>query len=543
MTTRTDTNGARRFGSCLAVLGITFFGGDGAHAQIDTRARIDANNQVGSGGFNSATRHLGFDSANLYITGNVTAGRSFRAFSPVRDSFSLSIATPSSRLSNFERDSVNIADVLAGRTPQVTSPYYSPQRTTTSYGTISAGFNDPNRVGSGGMYAIPERVTAYGLSRNAQGYLTESGARSAANSVSAGQLTVSISGGNSFLEHLPLQQTYGTAATGLAPTQRATSYGGLWLIQQGAEYIEDGQARQSSPLEAMQRSMEEGAGWGDAEGAATFASQSFGSRRNEAASADDSTVPASQRWRMLLSDQTTDSEGQQTADARAGTETGFVPTGVSMSRDLMMAYRVIHDAKAADAELSPSATRSEKARLGGSLHDAQAMFADPVDSFAGVTQSAAEQLIREAEEQVRQGQYYRAKALYERALMIDPLNPLILMGLGHATLAAGEFFSAALILSRAVEAFPAIGHLKFNLQSFITEEDLLDKRRAELERRLETSDDYRFRFLLGYAEYYSGLAKFGMPNLKLAAEQAPPGSGIAMLYPLLTEAGSPAKVR
>ena len=94
------------------------------------------------------------------------------------------------------------------------------------------------------------------------------------------------------------------------------------------------------------------------------------------------------------------------------------------------------------------------------------------------------------------------------------------------------------MLSRAIDSFPAIGYLKFNLHSFVTEEDLLDKRRAELERRLETNDDYRFRFLLGYAEYYSGLEKFGLPNLKQAAEQAPPGSGIAKLYPLLTEESS-----
>ena len=62
----------------------------------------------------------------------------------------------------------------------------------------------------------------------------------------------------------------------------------------------------------------------------------------------------------------------------------------------------------------------------------------------------------------------------------------------------------------------------------------LEQRIADLEERLEDREDYRYRFLLGYAEYYSGLPKYGLPNLKLAAEQAPPQSGMARLYDLLT---------
>jgi hypothetical protein len=77
--------------------------------------------------------------------------------------------------------------------------------------------------------------------------------------------------------------------------------------------------------------------------------------------------------------------------------------------------------------------------------------------------------------------------------------------------------------------------LKFDLRTFITEPDLLEKRRADLEGQLEQREDYRFRFLLGYAEYYSDLAKYGLPNLKQAAEQAPEHSGVARLHELLIQ--------
>ena len=50
---------------------------------------------------------------------------------------------------------------------------------------------------------------------------------------------------------------------------------------------------------------------------------------------------------------------------------------------------------------------------------------------------------------------------------------------------------------------------------------VLDKRRAHLERRLEKYDDFRLRFLLGFAEYYSGVEKLGLSNLTKAVEHVP----------------------
>jgi tetratricopeptide (TPR) repeat protein len=165
---------------------------------------------------------------------------------------------------------------------------------------------------------------------------------------------------------------------------------------------------------------------------------------------------------------------------------------------------------------------------------ARRMMDEPPESFAGSGDTTVQHLLRRGEELVHAGQYYQAKSFFERAEFLDRNNPLILLAHGHAMLAAGEYYSAALRLSRAVELFPGIAHFKIDLTKFIPEPDLLEKRRADLERRLEVKEDYRFRFVLGYAECFSGLEKYGLENLRRAAELAPENSGMARLHHLMT---------
>ena len=116
----------------------------------------DASSQLGSGGYNQApVPSYVANTADLYITGNVTAGRSFRAFSPVADPSSFYLPLGSSGLDDFRRDSVSVTDVLAGRTPAVTMPYFSRQQTTTSWGTISAGFDRVASWRTDGVNLLP----------------------------------------------------------------------------------------------------------------------------------------------------------------------------------------------------------------------------------------------------------------------------------------------------------------------------------------------------------------------------------------------------
>jgi tetratricopeptide (TPR) repeat protein len=215
---------------------------------------------------------------------------------------------------------------------------------------------------------------------------------------------------------------------------------------------------------------------------------------------------------------------------------GFSPTGADVFTDLADAYAFTLAARerAVDIRAVTAAEPTVAERFQTALTSVQQFMEQPIETFAGSADTVVQQYLARAEDLLREGQYYQAKSLYERAEILDRHNPLVLLGHGHAMLAAGEYYSAARKLSRAVELFPAIAFFKLDLTRFITATDLLEKRRADLERRLEEKEDYRFRFVLGYAEYYSGLEKYGLPNLRKAAEQAPEDSGIARLPRLLS---------
>lgn len=140
---------------------------------------------------------------------------------------------------------------------------------------------------------------------------------------------------------------------------------------------------------------------------------------------------------------------------------------------------------------------------------------------------------KRAEQYLKSGEFYRALAHYEMAQAFDRGNPLLDLGQGHALIGAGEYLSAVLRITRGIERFPEIVHFKFDLRRLITDLDLLDIRRADLDKRLAKEEDYRYRFLLGYIEYYMGLEEFGLEHLKKAADDAPPESIIARFPDLL----------
>ena len=104
----------------------------------------DANNQVGSGGFNAPTQRTFFNTGNLYMTGNVTGGKSFRGYSPIHGSNSLFLNLPSTTyLGNFQRDSVGLSNTIRPTTFGLATPYYNPASTVTNAGAIGAGLNRP----------------------------------------------------------------------------------------------------------------------------------------------------------------------------------------------------------------------------------------------------------------------------------------------------------------------------------------------------------------------------------------------------------------
>ena len=167
----------------------------------------------------------------------------------------------------------------------------------------------------------------------------------------------------------------------------------------------------------------------------------------------------------------------------------------------------------------------------------QRLLTEPIRSFAGKAPTAINDLLLKAEGLMAVGRYYDAARNYERAAALDPTNPLPWIGRAHALLAAGEYLSAAVSLTRGLKRFPDLARFRFDLTALMGGAEVVDIRRAEIMRLLKRREDYRLRFLLGYLEYHAGHRELGLENLRKAAEAAPIGSVIRR-YPDMIEGKS-----
>ncbi|MBU0617649.1 MAG: hypothetical protein KKI02_08020, partial [Planctomycetes bacterium] len=152
------------------------------------------------------------------------------------------------------------------------------------------------------------------------------------------------------------------------------------------------------------------------------------------------------------------------------------------------------------------------------------VFEAPLHTFVGQSATAVNDALREAETAMALGRYYDAVRHYERVRVLDPANPLPLIGKGHALLAAGEYLSAAFSLLNGLERFPELARFHVDLEALMGGGEIVDIRRANLMKQLARKEDPQLRFLLGYLEVHSGLIEFGMQNLEQAARDAEPGS-------------------
>lgn len=102
---------------------------------------LDANSQIGSGGFNATRTVSPLLSANAIATGNVGRGFSLRSTAPIRSPYTFRANLGSASLSGFRRDSVSVADSAfryGGLTPRV---YFDPSQT-----VLTPRFLGPQRV-------------------------------------------------------------------------------------------------------------------------------------------------------------------------------------------------------------------------------------------------------------------------------------------------------------------------------------------------------------------------------------------------------------
>jgi len=152
---------------------------------------------------------------------------------------------------------------------------------------------------------------------------------------------------------------------------------------------------------------------------------------------------------------------------------------------------------------------------------ASAMMQGTLRTFVGTEESAISRYMEEAEGLLKKGDYYSAANAYGMAQVVDARNPLPSLGRSLALLAAGDYLTSANDLFRAIRLAPPDTYFKLDLEAFVPNLEILDRRRADLENRLERTEDFRLRFLLGFAEFCSDLHDLGLKDMKTAAQAMP----------------------
>jgi len=138
----------------------------------------------------------------------------------------------------------------------------------------------------------------------------------------------------------------------------------------------------------------------------------------------------------------------------------------------------------------------------------------PHKSFASFWNEKFNQHMRAGENYLKRGKYYRAADAYTVALIYKPEEPLAQIGKSHALLAAGEYMSSALFLSRALMATSEGDKTgEYGVQQFLAlnskffsfiDRDKLEKRVVDVEQWQQRSDSAELQFLLGYIYYQMG---------------------------------------
>jgi tetratricopeptide (TPR) repeat protein len=162
----------------------------------------------------------------------------------------------------------------------------------------------------------------------------------------------------------------------------------------------------------------------------------------------------------------------------------------------------------------------------------------PIRSLAGARRTQVDRLLAQAEEQMRKGDYYKASATYSGVITAAPDNALAWLGRANALLAAGEYVQAYVALEQGIGRFPQLLSFDFDLPALLGNKDIVDVRRAELEKILTANSEYRMRVLLGYLECYSGLRDIGLQTMRQAVKEAPADSIVPKALEVLEGRGA-----
>lgn len=445
--------------------------------QLQTGQALDANYQVGSGGYNTVNGGQGGVNSQLFVNGQVTGLGAFRGrnASGALDQFSSNL--PSAGFDTFRNQSVGVQNVL---NQQVYQPTYSPPSA------------------SPPMLPNLARGEVPGLALRRQ---PDAGLPSVYSDATA--------------DYQPL------LANGPPRTPAAQNSGDIALPQLGG--------RASA-----------GPGFGaPLFGAPPQLRDDLAQQLRQIAAASGKDLPSDRTPDVAESGPPAEGGGTR-GDAAKGSVakrvSGYEREGVVSPKpnqdvfvDLLVnlqARRILAGGPAED-DLSRAKPTPESGVPGAVRQTAPGKYVVEIDAdksivvhgFAGLSPDRVNAQLKKAQDKLKAGKNYDAANDFETACIMDPNNPLPRMGEGLSLFAAGEAFSAALQFRRAMQAFPPVMETRLDLANVMNRE-AFDRQLAALRKRLEQHDEkddlgliFLATFML-YADHQDALAQGFAQRLK-----------------------------
>jgi len=150
-------------------------------------------------------------------------------------------------------------------------------------------------------------------------------------------------------------------------------------------------------------------------------------------------------------------------------------------------------------------------------------------SIDSLSESRFNQHMRDAEEHLKAGRYYRAASSFSLASVYQADNPMALAGRGHALFAAGEYVSSALFLSRALAISPEYLQIRVDFVPMLGDGNKLAGRIADIEQWLARSGSSQLQFLLGYVYYRTGQLLQAKQAIDAAYEKTPESPAVQVM--------------
>lgn len=526
---------------CLAALAITL----PAYAQVQqlqVGQSLDANYQVGSGGYNTVTGGVGGVNSQLYVNGQVTGLGSFHGRrNAVADQLQTNV--PTNGLSTFQQQSVGMNDAINRSTYQA-APYYSPSASVSNVRSSVAS-------GAGGLPGggfAPSRYIESSVGR--QLFIDATADYRPLMSPSGSGATASPMVSSSDNVYLPAVPTSPQRIENLRPGASALFNSPVAASRDDlARELREIDSRIDNRLDGLvSAKVEQDAdpnkltGRNDLITSGTFEKEAkpkdMQLTRTPPApiQPDKPDVPPKKEVPVITANQDIFVD-MLVALRQAKTGPGSAaPTAASPLESPAADLRLAGTASslkrpgAWKAQEQPALPRPELFTYGPAQGKARVEYVQGkgivIHGLAGESSDLFNGQMAKAEENLKKGEFYDAASQFHTAAVLSPGNPLAWVGQGLALFMAHEPSSAALSFQHAMQAFPPLMETRLDVASII-DIDKFKTQLSMLDQRLDREaweNDAPMAYLAAYLHYCVGeddVAKNYARLLKVKGIKAP----------------------